>query len=223
MSTLDLAVIGNCIFSALIDKQARIVWSCMPRFDGEPVFSSLLGGDGAATVWDQAIDGAFDIAIEHFDRSEQRYLKNSAIVETILYDKAGAALRVTDLAPRFKQLGRIYRPVTIVRRLKPLNGRPRIRIRLRPHGGYGAARPEITRGSNHARYILPHQTLRLTTDIPISFVVDELAEAMDRAIDMPLDERQDRWRKAMESVTRQDINHWRNNLLATLRAAHIRA
>jgi len=91
MSTLDLAVIGNCIFSALIDKQARIVWSCMPRFDGEPVFSSLLGGDGAATVWDQAIDGAFDIAIENFDRSEQRYLKNSAIVETILYDKAGAA------------------------------------------------------------------------------------------------------------------------------------
>ena len=46
---------------------------------------------------------------------------------------------------------------------------------------------------------------------------------MDRALDMPLDERQDRWRKAMESVTRQDINHWRNNLLATLRAAHIRA
>jgi len=53
--------------------------------------------------------------------------------------------------------------------------------------------------------------------------VDELAEAMDRALDMPLDERQDRWRKAMESVTRQDINHWRNNLLATLRAARIRA
>ncbi len=53
--------------------------------------------------------------------------------------------------------------------------------------------------------------------------VDELAEAMDRALDMPLDERQDRWRKAMDSVTRQDINHWRNNLLATLRAAHIHA
>ncbi len=186
MSTLDLAVIGNCIFSALIDKQARIVWSCMPRFDGEPVFSSLLGGDGAATVWDQGVDGAFDIAIENFDHSEQRYLKNSAIVETILYDKTGAALRVTDLAPRFKQLGRIYRPITIVRRLEPMNGTPRIRIRLRPHGGYGAARPEITRGSNHARYILPHQTLRLTTDIPISFVVDEIPMLLDRPANLVL-------------------------------------
>jgi trehalose 6-phosphate synthase len=53
--------------------------------------------------------------------------------------------------------------------------------------------------------------------------VDEVAEAMDRALDMPLDERQSRWRHAMESVTRQDINHWRNNFIATLRGARIRA
>ena len=180
MSTLDLAVIGNCIFSALIDKQARIVWSCMPRFDGDPVFSSLLGGKAAATDWTEAQDGAFDIALENFDRSEQRYLKNSAIVETILYDKSGAALRVTDFAPRFKQLGRVYRPITIVRRIEPLSGTPRVRFRLRPHGSYGASAPEITRGSNHARYIMPRLTLRLTTDIPISFVVDEIPMLLDR-------------------------------------------
>ncbi|MFN4284063.1 MAG: trehalose-6-phosphate synthase [Alphaproteobacteria bacterium] len=53
--------------------------------------------------------------------------------------------------------------------------------------------------------------------------VDELAEAMDRALDMPLEERQARWREAMDSVTRQDIGHWRGNFVATLRSAHIRA
>jgi len=53
--------------------------------------------------------------------------------------------------------------------------------------------------------------------------VDELAEAMDLALDMPLEERQARWRAAMVSVTHQDINQWRNDLLATLRAANIRA
>ncbi|HEY4134074.1 MAG TPA: trehalose-6-phosphate synthase [Alphaproteobacteria bacterium] len=53
--------------------------------------------------------------------------------------------------------------------------------------------------------------------------VDELAEAMDRALDMPLEERQARWRQAMDSVTRQDIGHWRNAFLATLRAARIQA
>jgi trehalose 6-phosphate synthase len=53
--------------------------------------------------------------------------------------------------------------------------------------------------------------------------VDEIAEAMDRALDMPLEERQARWRKAMDSVTHQDIDHWRNDFLTTLRAARIQA
>ncbi|MGB9163963.1 MAG: trehalase-like domain-containing protein [Rhodomicrobium sp.] len=56
MSNLDLGLIGNCAISALVDKQARIVWCCLPRFDGDPVFHQLLGSascdpdDGAFTV-----------------------------------------------------------------------------------------------------------------------------------------------------------------------------
>lgn len=49
--SLDLAMIGNCSFAALVDRMARIVWCCLPRFDGDPVFHSLLGtrgGDGTA-------------------------------------------------------------------------------------------------------------------------------------------------------------------------------
>ncbi|HEU0072007.1 MAG TPA: trehalose-6-phosphate synthase [Alphaproteobacteria bacterium] len=53
--------------------------------------------------------------------------------------------------------------------------------------------------------------------------VEEMAETMDRALDMPLDERQHRWRIAMDSVTRLDIGHWRSNFIATLRGARIRA
>ena len=30
-SNLDLGIIGNCTFSVLIDRQARIVWACLPR------------------------------------------------------------------------------------------------------------------------------------------------------------------------------------------------
>ena len=41
-ASLDLGVTGNCIISALIDRQARIVWSCLPRLDGDPVFHSLI-------------------------------------------------------------------------------------------------------------------------------------------------------------------------------------
>ena len=36
--SLNLGMVGNCAISALIDAQARVVWACMPRFDGDPVF-----------------------------------------------------------------------------------------------------------------------------------------------------------------------------------------
>lgn len=43
--TLDLWPIGNCQVSALIDRQGRFVWGCVPRVDGDPLFSALLGGE----------------------------------------------------------------------------------------------------------------------------------------------------------------------------------
>jgi hypothetical protein len=43
VSNLDLGIIGNCGIAALVDKKANIVWCCLPRFDKDPVFHSLLG------------------------------------------------------------------------------------------------------------------------------------------------------------------------------------
>ena len=121
MNDLNLAVIGNCSYGALIDKQARIVWACLPRFDSDPVFCSLMDGGEEASDY-----GDFTIDIEDFARSEQCYLHNSAIVVTTLYDTHGSALEITDFAPRFKQHGRTYRPEMIVRRIQPVIGNPRI-------------------------------------------------------------------------------------------------
>ena len=45
--SLDLGVIGNCAYGALLDRDARIVWCCLPRFDGDPVFSDLMAGSDA--------------------------------------------------------------------------------------------------------------------------------------------------------------------------------
>ena len=61
--SLNLGVIGNCGFSALIDAQARIVWCCLPRFDGDPVFNALIDPSEQGAFW--AID------LEDFERSEQ--------------------------------------------------------------------------------------------------------------------------------------------------------
>ena len=174
MNDLDIAAIGNCSFGALIDKRARVVWTCLPRFDGDPVFCTLLNGH------DGNIDsGIYEIELDDFARSEQCYLHNTAIVATTLYDTHGSAVEITDFAPRFKQLGRVYRPTMSVRIIKPVIGNPRIRVRLRPVAEYGARMPETTQGSNHIRYIMPSVTLRLTTDVPVSFVQDEVPFVVD--------------------------------------------
>ncbi len=158
MSTLDLALVGNGSYSALIDPRGRVVWACLPRFDGDPVFSSLMAGakEPESGFWDVQLDGCV--------HTEQHYLQNSAVVVTILDDGNGNIVEITDFAPRFQKSGRMYRPLMLVRQLRPLQGEPRIRIRLRPVHGYGAARAETTHGSNHIRYVMPDLTVRLTSE-----------------------------------------------------------
>lgn len=143
MSDLDLALVGNCNIGALIDGAGRIVWCCLPRLDGDPVFCSLLnnGGEGDKGFWDVEL---FDYA-----RAEQVYRRNSAVVVTTLHDEHGGCIEITDFAPRFKQFGRVFRPMTLFRHIRPRSGAPRIRIRTRPTYDYGAHSPETTRGSNH--------------------------------------------------------------------------
>ena len=102
MQSLDLAIIGNCTYAGLLDSRARLVWACMPRFDGNPVFCDLL----------QPIEpvGFYEVELDDLATSEQRYLPKTAIVETTLRSKSGDALKVQDFAPRFKRHGRLARP-----------------------------------------------------------------------------------------------------------------
>ena len=176
MSSLNLGVIGNCAISALVDQQARMVWSCFPRLDGDPIFCALLDDDSKADK------GFFDVELEGFAHSEQRYQANSAVLVTSLLDRNGGAVEVIDFVPRFKQYGRVFRPSMLIRMLRPLAGTPRIRVRLRPTYDYGRNRPDITRGSNHIRYMMPGQTLRLTTDGPVTYVHEEVPFVLEQPI-----------------------------------------
>ncbi|MCG3188221.1 MAG: Trehalase [Burkholderiaceae bacterium] len=164
---LDLAMVGNCAISALVDSRGRIVWWCVPRFDGDPVFHALLGAPTS-----DADDGVFAIELESTQRVEQRYDPGTAIVRTRLYDASGQGIEITDFAPRFELHGRMFRPAQLVRRVAPLHGHPRVRIVVRPRGEWGAAAPSLTRGSNHLRYVLPSTTLRLNTSAPPTYVAD---------------------------------------------------
>jgi len=41
-ANLNLGMIGNGQISSLLDERGRHVWTCFPRFDGDPVFCGLL-------------------------------------------------------------------------------------------------------------------------------------------------------------------------------------
>ena len=160
----DLAVIGNSRIGALVNTQASIVWMCVPRFDGDPVFCSLMDDDSRT--------GRFDIEQHDCVSVDQAYERNTAILRTEMSDAHGSRLEVLDFAPRFHQHGRSFAPVTIVRIVRRLAGRPRIRVRFAPRCEYGSDTPAFTFGSHHIRAEVPAYPLRLTTDAPVTHVIE---------------------------------------------------
>ncbi|MDC0610414.1 glycoside hydrolase family 15 protein [Vibrio sp.] len=166
-NNLDLALIGNCRISALIDKMGEVVWCCMPRFDSDPVFASLL-----KTGEKQDLHGTYGIDLDGFSHSEQHYEKNTAVLKTVLHDQKGNSVTITDFAPRLELYGRLHRPVTLMRILTP-HGSPKIRVRLRPANNEEGTPYQRIEGSNHIKYLSDMQSLRLTTDLSIASVFDE--------------------------------------------------
>jgi GH15 family glucan-1,4-alpha-glucosidase len=178
---LELFPIGNCAASALIDEAGRYVWACAPRVDGDPFFSALLGGKDAG---DETAQGHWSIEVEDLAQSRQSYLRNTPILRTELTDANGASLEILDFCPRYRQFGRIYRPLAFVRIVRPLAGTPRIRVRLRPTVNYGEAAAKTTVGSNHIRYVDGEITLRMTTDAPVSHIHNERMFRLEEPIAM---------------------------------------
>ncbi|UZF92331.1 glycoside hydrolase family 15 protein [Bosea sp. NBC_00550] len=179
-ASLDLGVIGNCSIAALIDRRARIVWGCFPRFDRDPVFCSLIDNqadDGNA----EPEKGFFGIELVGMTRCEQGYLDNTAILSSVLSDDQGNAIEILDFAPRFVRYERSFRPPQLVRRVRRISGRPRIRVLVKPCLGIGEEPDEFTRGSNHVRFVGADQTIRLTTNAPLSYVVESTPFAVDQS------------------------------------------
>jgi GH15 family glucan-1,4-alpha-glucosidase len=163
---LDLAPIGNCAASALVDSNGVFVWACAPRVDGDPMFCALLSGDDVSV----ARRGLWAIDLIDQVSASQSYERNTPILVTTLTDARGAAIEIVDFCPRFRRHRRHFRPLAFIRIVRPLSGSPRIRVRLSPAVDWGAHDADVTTGSNHIRYRVPG-ALRLTTTAPVSHVL----------------------------------------------------
>ena len=163
---LELWPIGNCQVSALIDREGAVVWGCIPRVDGDPVFCSLLNGENRdAGIWRFELVGQVS--------AHQAYIRNTPILVTRLESDDGSAVEVLDFCPRHEFNGRMYRPVAICRIVRPVAGNPRIRAVMRPMRDYGAAIAETTHGTNHIRYLVGREVMRLSTDAPVGYILEQ--------------------------------------------------
>ncbi len=170
MDLNDLAIVGNCQYSALIDRRARVVWLCWPRFDSSPVFAKLLDERG----------GAFAIGSpDPHTRVDQSYLQNTNILRTEFKNGEGR-FEVIDFAPRFMQSQRSFHPAMLVRIVRPLEGKPKIGVEIFPTYDYGRVEPRAHWGSHHIEYEGLPGSLRLTTTAPFTYIEEKSPFALTR-------------------------------------------
>lgn len=174
---MKLALVGNCAYQALIDEQARVVWLCWPRFDSSFVFGHLLDEDKGGEF-------AF-IPATPVLHIEQSYLPNTNILRTVFTCEDGS-FEVTDFAPRFWQYDRMFRPTMLIRRVRPLSGSPQIRTVLTPRYDYGLEVPLAIAASNHLQWQIHGVQLRLTCNVPLTYIQEQRSFAVDRELDFVL-------------------------------------
>ncbi len=176
-----VGVVGNGQITALVRADGSLPWCCWPRPDGDPIFCGLLESPGESGRW-----GRFDISLIDQTRCELKYERNTAILESLVEDQRGNSARITTWCPRYQRQGRLYRPAMLVRRITPVSGRPAVRIVLRPASNYAQRGFERQLGSHHVRFEDGEQSLRVTTDAPVSYLAEEREFVLERPVDLVL-------------------------------------
>ncbi|MDR3715322.1 MAG: glycoside hydrolase family 15 protein [Puia sp.] len=167
----NMGVVGNCSYLAYIDTRANVKWMCMPRFDSSFLFGSLLDEEKGGHFYIQPSGESYS--------ARQYYIPNTNVLCTEFTCSDGRFV-VKDCAPRMRIYERQFRPLMLVRKIELLEGEPSVRISCQPRGDYGLLVPESVIASNHIRYLNLDQQVRLTTDIPLSYIQKEQSFVLDQ-------------------------------------------
>jgi len=128
----DHALIGDCHAAALLSRDGVIDWCCLPRFDSDSCFASLL---------DERRGGHFTVAPVGRHHSRRAYLGSSLVLATT-YDCADGSVRVIDFFA-MREGGRERPRRELVRLVEGVAGRVRMRVHVCPRFDYGEIEPWI--------------------------------------------------------------------------------
>ena len=157
----DMGLIGNCQCSALVERSGGVVWCCLPRYDSEPIFSTLL---------DEAEGGRFVVEPPGAEAGRQSYVENTNVLSTLFRTDAGT-FRVLDFAPRFGPVENIFHPTQLLRVIEPLEGRPTVRVRFEPRLGWSKAPAPLVPDAGRLRVDGLASPLWLDTDVAVDDIV----------------------------------------------------
>ena len=162
----DHGLIGDGSTAALVARNGTVNWLCVPRFDADPLFCSIL---------DAHRGGGFRLAPAVVERSSQRYEPDSGVLVTELHGPTGI-VRITDClafrsgadlcAPAFAGRGALVRAVEVV------DGRVTLGVEVEPRGGGSATRRD---GGFRIRVDRqPDLDLQLTSSVPLTGLRSEV-------------------------------------------------
>ncbi len=166
MDNMNYGIIGNCKSAALIDRRGSIDWCCLPNFDSPSIFARIL---------DSQNGGCFRVEALGEYKIDQEYLNKTNILVT-KYSNGKHAFELVDFMPRYRTEEGLYHcPPEIIRYIRPLSGKPQIRVHYQPRPAY-AQHPTRTEIADefikHLTTKGQYESLYLYTDLPYEAVAN---------------------------------------------------
>ena len=168
---LDHAAFGNGRVLALVSPTSAIEWLCMPRFDSPSVFGRILdrehGGVFRVLAGDEEVAGTLE------------YVRNTNVTR-IRFERGEHAWEVVDYAPRVPEGLSLRVPIEIVRMLRPLRGRPRLRVDLDPRPEYARSARDLVETVSGLEIRGAERPIHVTSDVPLTALRDRREFVLDR-------------------------------------------
>ena len=118
MQNLDLALIGNCTVGALIDARGDDRLGLLPALRRRPGVLLAARRERRATTASPPSNSPIASAPSSTTSRTRRSWSRGSTTAT------AARVEITDFAPRFRQYGRMFRPMMLVRRIRRLSRQP---------------------------------------------------------------------------------------------------
>jgi GH15 family glucan-1,4-alpha-glucosidase len=151
----DYGLIGNMISAALVARDGSIDWLCLPRFDSPACFTALLG-----TV----DNGRWQIApVDPEARLTRRYLPDTAVIETRIETRSGAATLVDFMPPAGDE-----EQIDLVRIVTGVAGEVELEMELVLRFDYGRAVPWVRRRDYGLSAVAGPDAVELHTDLTLT-------------------------------------------------------